>query len=177
MRIHFGKILLALSLLGAAHCVGAASKLSLRRCSRTGRLSSLTARGACSRPAIPGPEGVKLVETDTREETATVAIDGKPQVLRLGVVAAATPGGRSQVTLYAGGGGHFTADGFINDVPVRFLVDTGATSIAMNSQVAARLGIDYKRTGKQGRFPDRQRSGADVRRQAGEGAGRGDYDA
>ena len=29
-------------------------------------------------------------------------------------------------------------------------MDTGATSIAMNSQVAARLGIDYKRTGKQG---------------------------
>ncbi|MBI3570844.1 MAG: TIGR02281 family clan AA aspartic protease [Gammaproteobacteria bacterium] len=150
MHIHFGKILLALSLLGAAHGVGAASRLSLQALFKDRAIIVIDGARRVLKTGDISPEGVKLVETDTREETATVAIDGKPQVLRLGVVAAATPGGRSQVTLYAGGGGHFTADGFINDAPVRFLVDTGATSIAMNSRVADRLGIDYKRIGKQG---------------------------
>lgn len=150
MRIHFGKILLVLSLLGAMHCVGAASKLSLQALFKDKAIIVIDGARRVLQVGETSPEGVKLAATDTREETATVAIDGKPRVLRLGVVAAVTPAGRSQVTLYAGGGGHFTADGFINDVPVRFLVDTGATSIAMNSQVAARLGIDYKRIGKQG---------------------------
>lgn len=151
MKIHFGKILLALSLLGAAHGVGAASKLSLQALFKDRAIIVIDGARRVLKTGDISPEGVKLVETDTREETATVAIDGESQVLHLGVVAAATSGGgRSQVTLYAGGGGHFVADGFINDVPVRFLVDTGATSIAMNSRVADRLGIDYKRTGKQG---------------------------
>jgi aspartyl protease family protein len=150
MRIHFGKILLALSLLGAAHCVGAASKLSLQALFKDRAIIVIDGARRVLKTGDTSPEGVKLIETDTREETATVAIDGKPQVLHLGVVVAATPGGgRSQVTLYAGQGGHFFADGFVNDVPVKFLVDTGATSIAMNSQHATRFGIDYKRNGKQ----------------------------
>lgn len=149
MRIHFGKILLALSLLGAAHGVGAASKLSLQALFKDKAIIVIDGARRVLKTGDISPEGVKLVETDTREETATVAIDGKTQVLRLGAVLSASPSGRSQVTLYAGQGGHFFADGFVNDVPVKFLVDTGATSIAMNSLDAARFGIDYKRNGKQ----------------------------
>lgn len=150
MKIHFGKILLALSLLGAAHGVGAASKLSLQALFKDKAIIVIDGARRVLKTGDISPEGVKLVETDTREETATVAIDGRTQVLRLGAVLSASASGRSQVTLYAGGGGHFFADGFVNDVPVKFLVDTGATSIAMNSRVADRLGIDYKRIGKQG---------------------------
>ena len=40
--------------------------------------------------------------------------------------------------------------GSINGFPVRFLVDTGASSIAMNSAQARRLGIDYRVEGKPG---------------------------
>ena len=150
MRIHLGKILLALSLLGAAHSVGAASKLSLQALFKDKAIIVIDGARRVLKVGETSPEGVKLAETDTRAETATVALDGKMQVLRLGVVATAvTPGGRSSVTLYAGQGGHFFADGFVNDVPVKFLVDTGATSIAMNRQHAARFGIDYKRNGKQ----------------------------
>lgn len=149
MKIHFGKILLALSLLGAAHGVGAASRLSLQALFKDKAIIVIDGARRVLKTGESSPEGVKLVETDTREETATVAIDGRTQVLRLGAVLSASTSGRSQVTLYAGQGGHFFADGFVNDVPVKFLVDTGATSIAMNSRDATRFGIDYKRNGKQ----------------------------
>lgn len=149
MRVCLGRILLALALFGATHAVGAASRLSLQALFKDKAIVVIDGARRVLKIGDTSPEGVKLVETDTKAETATVAIDGKPQVLHLGLVVAATVGGKGQVTLYTAGGAHFFADGFINDSPVKFLVDTGATIIAINSHVAARAGIDYKSTGRQ----------------------------
>src|SRR3989337_3633226 len=80
------------------------------------------------------PEGIKLLATDTQEEKAEIEIDGKREVLRLGVVIAGfDPKGKGSVVLYPDRGGHYFADGQINGTSVRFMVDTGATVIAMNS--------------------------------------------
>jgi len=46
-----------------------------------------------------------------------------------------------EVVLKRGSGGHFTAGGSINGEPVRFLVDTGATQIAIPRQLADRLNL------------------------------------
>lgn len=87
------------------------------------------------------PEGVLLVEANT--EQAVVAIDGKREVLRLGVVAGNFKGsGAASVTLYSTGNAFF-AEGRINNTPVRFLVDTGATHVALSSVLAKQAGIDY----------------------------------
>ncbi len=95
------------------------------------------------------PEGVKLLGTDTAAETAEVEFNGRREQLRLGTVTAAfTSAARGSVTLYAEPSGHYHADGLINGVAVRFLVDTGATTIAMNSADAQRIGIDYRRMGR-----------------------------
>jgi aspartyl protease family protein len=97
------------------------------------------------------PEGVRLLATDTAAEEARIEFDGRRETLRLGVVAASlAPAERPHVTLYAGAGGHFYADGAINGRPVRFLVDTGATTIALSSDEARRLGIDYRARGEPG---------------------------
>jgi aspartyl protease family protein len=148
MRFHFGKILLVLSLLGATPSVGAANKLALQALFKDKAIIVIDGARRVLKAGDTSPEGVKLVETDTRAETATVALDGKTQVLRLGMVVAASVGGKGQITLYTGGGAHFFADGYINDQPVRFLVDTGATNIALSGREADHLGIDYKRAGK-----------------------------
>ncbi len=99
----------------------------------------------------PSPEGVRLKSTDTQDETATLEIDGKESVVRLGTVISSfnASSGKGKVTLYPSGK-HFFADGAINGAPVRFVVDTGATTIALNSREADRLGIDYRRHGKPG---------------------------
>ena len=96
-------------------------------------------------------EGVRLIATDTAAEEARVEIDGKREVVRLGIVMSGfQPTKQASVTLWAGSGGHFYADGSINSLAVRFLVDTGATTIALSGDEAQRLGIDYRKNGHPG---------------------------
>ncbi|MGH8669123.1 MAG: retropepsin-like aspartic protease family protein [Burkholderiales bacterium] len=88
-----------------------------------------------------------IVVLSVQKDRATVEIEGRKRVLLQGQhyrsAAAATH--RQHVTLAADPRGHFVADGAINGNPVRFLVDTGATSIALPARDAERLGIDYRK--------------------------------
>ena len=89
-------------------------------------------------------EGIVLVSTD--RDSATFIVDEQRKTLMLGQHhAGPAPASSSQsVTLTADPRGHFLVDGQINGGQVRFLVDTGATSIALSSSEASRLGIDYR---------------------------------
>jgi aspartyl protease family protein len=92
------------------------------------------------------PEGVKLVAADS--QSATVEIAGRRETIMLGaravVVANAQAGPRS-VTLYPDALGHFATIGSVNQVPVRFLVDSGATLVVLPVSEAQRAGIAYQR--------------------------------
>jgi aspartyl protease family protein len=89
--------------------------------------------------------GVTLISTD--RESATLDIDGQKKTLRIGQHHAgpASASSRQSVTLTADPRGHFIVDGQVNGGAVRFLVDTGATMIALSSADANRLGIDYRK--------------------------------
>jgi aspartyl protease family protein len=79
---------------------------------------------------------------------ATVEIDGKQRVLKMGQhyrTAVPAADERQSVTLAADPRGHFITQGAINGNPVRFLVDTGATVVALPAAEAVRLGIDYRK--------------------------------
>ena len=52
-------------------------------------------------------------------------------------------GGARQIVLPMGPGGHFMAQGAINGKSVNFMVDTGATTIAMSAADAQRLGLTF----------------------------------
>ena len=92
------------------------------------------------------PEGIRLISASTETDEAVIEINGKRSVLKLGVVVSSfnnsTP---ASATLWAGDRGFFHADGSINGVPVTFLVDTGANTIAMNSATARRIGLAYEK--------------------------------
>ncbi|MBL8325062.1 MAG: retroviral-like aspartic protease family protein [Rubrivivax sp.] len=66
--------------------------------------------------------------------------------LRLGVAAsgAAAAGGGREIVIPMGPGGHFLTAGSINGQAVRFMVDTGATLIALPRSEATRLGLDLR---------------------------------
>lgn len=92
------------------------------------------------------PEGVKLIRADSKE--AVLEIDGKQQTLGLGegvsVGGLPADNGNASVTLEADAQGHFVTNGSINGNTALFLVDTGASTVAMGSADAKRLGISYK---------------------------------
>lgn len=90
-------------------------------------------------------KGIAVVAVE--KDRATVEVDGRRRVLVQGqhYRSAAPVSDRQQVTLAADRHGHFVTDGAVNGNPVRFLVDTGATSIALPGRDAVRLGLDYRK--------------------------------
>ena len=94
------------------------------------------------------PEGVKLITADTHE--AVVEIAGRREALGFGSSVGGTFAIREtpEVTIYRDLKGSYTAAGGINGRPVTFLVDTGATAVAMSSSEAKRLGIAYRLDGE-----------------------------
>lgn len=88
--------------------------------------------------------GVTLISVE--QDRATVEVDGKRRMLQRGQTYSGGAGsGPQSVTLSAGAGGHFLADGQVNGGAIRFLVDTGATAVAIPAGDAVRLGIDYRK--------------------------------
>ena len=92
-------------------------------------------------------EGVKVISTSG--DQAVVEQDGKRSTLRVGEapvnMGASKSGGKgNRIVLVAGSGGHFMTAGQINGKAVQFMVDTGATSVAMGAQDAERTGINFK---------------------------------
>ena len=51
-------------------------------------------------------------------------------------------GGEVEVRLRQNSMGHYVATGLINDVPVVFLVDTGATNVSVPAHLARQLGLE-----------------------------------
>lgn len=90
--------------------------------------------------------GVKVIKV-TGSETV-VEVGGKRQTLALGgaqvnLGGAASEGSGTEIRLAAGPGGHFVTGGSINGRAVRFLVDTGATNVAMSEALARSIGLDF----------------------------------
>jgi len=99
------------------------------------------------------PKTVKIGQTwrgitvlEVEHDRATVDVEGKKRVLERGqhYRSAATAGDRGKALLAADSSGHFFADAIVNGLPLRFIVDTGATLIALPQREAERLGLNYR---------------------------------
>ena len=101
-------------------------------------------------PGNPSPEGVTLISASSRE--AVLEINGSRNTYMLGdhITSQFTaPLPQQSVTIAPDGHGMYFVNGSINDFQVTFVVDTGATMIAMNKHQAKRMGLDYKMEGEQ----------------------------
>jgi len=93
-------------------------------------------------------EGVTLISVEANQ--AIVSYKGKKQILSFTSKPGNTYKARShtEVTVWGDSSGSFLTPGIINGHLVSFLIDTGATAVAMNEIVAKRLGIDFRYAGK-----------------------------
>jgi aspartyl protease family protein len=96
------------------------------------------------------PEGVRLVASESKG--AVLEMDGKrvPLALSQRIAASYAEAAFAEVRIPRGEQGHHFVGGSINGHGVRFMVDTGATTIAMSSVDAERLGLKW-REGRRGR--------------------------
>lgn len=110
---------------------------------------ALVARGGETFTLTPGEprNGLTLLRWEGEAAIVRAGSGGPPLVLRPGqgpvsIGAQRGTAGVRTITIPVGSGGHFVAAGSINGRPVRFMVDTGATLVAMGRDEALRLGLD-----------------------------------
>ncbi len=89
-------------------------------------------------------EGVLLVSSTSK--SAVLDIDGDRQTVGVSKAISTnfSKAKKTEVRLASGPGGHYFTPGRINGFAVDFLVDTGATSVAMNLPTAKRIGLNYR---------------------------------
>jgi aspartyl protease family protein len=132
---------------------GGAQAQSVALAGMLGSKALLVVNGSAPRSVAAGEthQGVKVVSASG--DQAVLEFAGRRQTLRVGeapVSVGAGPGdsaaksGGKRIVLTAGSGGHFMTPGQINGRAVQFMVDTGATGIAMSAADAERAGINYK---------------------------------
>ncbi len=96
------------------------------------------------------PDGITLVAIDAN--SVIVVVEGAPRTLELGrsngLATTFNAPPESEVRIMPDSMGMYFTHGAINGRPIKFLVDTGATTIALNTATARMLGLDYKKTGK-----------------------------
>lgn len=142
------------ALLVAALCAAAAVAHAAGSVTLTGTIGSraiLIVNGNPPKTVAIGEsyQGVKLVSLQA--EQAVVELEGKRVNLRMdtptsiGGGGGDSGGGGNRVVLSADSRGHFMTQGAINGRPVTFMLDTGATSIALSADDAQRIGLDYSK--------------------------------
>jgi len=131
-----------------ALAAAAASAQTVTLSGSMGDKALLVINGTPRTVAVGGSfQNVKVVSVGASD--AVVELDGKRVPLQLGgapvnLGGVAGAGGGTQIVLTAGSGGHFVTDGSINGRVARFVVDTGATMVAMGEADAQRFGLKYK---------------------------------
>ena len=136
----------SLVMLGAAFCGSAVAAPLIELQAVLGQSAVLQVDGVrrTLRVGQTSPEGVRLLALSAA--SARLQVDGQTHEVPLGGRAGgALPTAQTAaVRIARGDGGMYHTAGTINGQSVEFLVDTGATTVAMNDATARALGIDYR---------------------------------
>ncbi|AVO42287.1 retropepsin-like aspartic protease family protein [Simplicispira suum] len=102
--------------------------------------------GGAPRAVAPGESygGVKLISVSS--EGAVVEASGQRHTLRLGTpVSVGASGKGRRVVLTPDSQGHFMREGQINGKGTTFMIDTGASVVAIGQVDAERMGLDFRK--------------------------------
>lgn len=139
--------LLAVLLTGALWAPGAARAQAVSLAGVLGSKALLVVDGSAPRGVAAGEthQGVKVLSVGRDE--AVIEIKGTRSTVRLGeapVSVGARAGGGRKIVLMSDSRGHFVNQGLINGRVMQFMVDTGATTVAIGKPDADRMGLEYQ---------------------------------
>jgi aspartyl protease family protein len=139
---------LALALLGPA--LGAVEHLQVLGLFRDKAVLRIDGQRRVLGVGQTSPEGVTLISADS--QAAVLEVDGRRTRYGLGADVSAHLSAPPErlVQVPRDQAGMYRTVGSINGLPVNFLIDTGASRVAMNATEARRLGIDFRVTGDPG---------------------------
>lgn len=125
---------------------GAVDRLEVLALTKDRAILNIDGNRRVLKSGATSPEGVTLERADSNE--AVVVYDGRRETLQVRMVTSMisatdeTESVKPTVTLWADPSGFFFADGRINDRVIRFLIDTGANTVAMSEETARSIGLD-----------------------------------
>ncbi len=137
----------ALALLLATLCASAQAQ-TVGLAGVLGKRALLMVDGGAPRSIGVGEthQGVRLLSV--QGDQAEIDIAGRRLTVRLGdspaSVGARGPGGAGRIVIASDGRGHFISQGRINGQLMQFMVDTGASTLAIGAPEADRMGLAYK---------------------------------
>lgn len=138
----------AIALVSCAWCTTMAQAQSVAMTGGMGSKALLVVDGSPPKAVGVGDtfKGVKVISVNG--DRTVVEMKGVRQTVLLGGAPISVGGGAgggsgTQIVLSAVSGGHFVSQGTINGKSTQFMVDTGATTIAMGASDAQRMGIKY----------------------------------
>lgn len=138
--------LAAAGFLLCALVAGAAHAAQVTLAGVLGSKALLVVGSSAPRAVAPGEShmGVKLLSVSG--DSAVIEVDGQQRGLRLGApVSVGGSGASRRVVLTPDGRGHYLQQGQINGRSAMFMVDTGASTVAMSQADAERMDIDFRK--------------------------------
>ena len=148
-----GAAALACTLAGLA----AAASPSVALTGILGSKALLVVNGTAPRALAAGEHHRGVTVVSVGRDEAVVALDGARHTVRLGeapvsvgsrggggATAGSASAGSQRLLLQGDSQGHFVGNGEINGQAMRFMVDTGATTVALGAPEAKRLGLRYE---------------------------------
>lgn len=143
------RVLLTMGCLALAGVHGATFAASVVMSGKMGARALLVIDGGQPKALAAGEshQGVKVIQV--QDDRAIIEVQGERETIVIGGVPTIIMGGSAgpsgtEIVLAAGAGGHFLTAGAINGRTTRFMVDTGATTVAISADEAKRLGLKYE---------------------------------
>lgn len=114
-----------------------------------GRKALIMVDGSAPKSVAPGETHQGVTVISTVGDQAVLEIKGQRHTVRVGESPASVggtgPPRGNKIVLTADSGGHFMTQGSINGRSVMFMVDTGATAIALDAAQAQSMGINFRK--------------------------------